>query len=330
MNSSFAVGIDLGGTNLKVAAVDREGRILAKRTRPLDSALEPKLAIPWIAGEVDALVAEASLGLVDTVGVGVGTPGPLNITEGLIIEAANLPGWKNVPIRDLLSDTLQCPVTLDNDGNAAAFGEYWVGAGGGGGDLVMLTLGTGVGGGVVLDGRLLHGHFDNAGELGHMIVVAGGLPCACGQRGCLEQYSSAGGVARRVVAAIERGETTVLAGRVEAGESIDAEDVAQGAASGDSLCLAIWEEACLYLSIACINIQHVFNPARIVLGGGMSRAGAFLLDHVLAKIDRQKWSLHDDLPGVTLATLGYDAGVIGAAGLAWQQAPGGGTGPGAG
>ncbi len=177
----------------------------------------------------------------------------------------------------------------------------------------------------MLDGRLLHGHFDNAAELGHMIVVPGGLPCACGQRGCLEQYSSAGGVARRVVAAIERGETTVLAGRVEAGESIDAEDVAQGAASGDSLCLGIWEEACLYLSIACINIQHVFNPARIVLGGGMSRAGAFLLERVLAKIEQQKWSLHDDLPGVTLSTLGYDTGVIGAAGLAWQQQPGGGA-----
>ncbi|MHC4698301.1 MAG: ROK family protein [Planctomycetota bacterium] len=319
MDSSVAVGIDLGGTNLKVAVVEHEGRIRAKRTCPIDAAHGPDPTIDRIVGEVDAALADASLARADVIGVGIGTPGPLNIKEGRIIHAANLPGWEDVPIRDRLHDTLQLPVTLDNDGNAAAFGEFWVGAGRGTDDLVMLTLGTGVGGGIVSDGRLVHGHFDNAAELGHMIVVSGGLPCSCGQRGCLEQYASAGGVARRVVAAMESGESCALGTRMQAGESIDAADVVGCAEHGDPLCLRIWEEACLFLSIACINIQHVFNPMRIVLGGGMSRAGTFLLDRVRANIQERSWSLHNDLPTVTLATLGYDAGVIGAAGLAWQR-----------
>jgi glucokinase len=182
----------------------------------------------------------------------------------------------------------------------------------------MLTLGTGVGAGVVLNGRVWHGHFENAGEIGHTIVARNGLPCTCGQRGCLEQYSSAGAVARRVVTAIRNGVQSQLDDAVMAGDPVDAARVAECARNGDPLCLRIWDEACLYLSIACVNIQHAFNPARIVLGGGMSRAGGFLLDPVIDHFSRQRWFLHDDFPTIALAELGYDAGIIGAAGLVWQ------------
>ena len=305
------------------------------------------------------MLGTLSLTRSDLVGVGVGCPGPLRIRDGCIIRTANLPGWNDVPLRDRLHAQFDLPVTLDNDGNAAAYGEFWVGAGRGSEDLVMLTLGTGVGAGVVLGGRLLHGHFDNAAELGHMIVVPDGLPCRCGQRGCLEQYSSAGAVAQRVITAIQAGEPCELADRVQAGNEpndaarvptdnphpdrnphrdrkgasdqdpareepdrhelapgrVDAALVAECAQRGDSLCLRIWDEACLYLAVACINIQHAFNPACIVLGGGMSQAGAFLMDRVTDHFTRLQWSLHTDYPRIVPAQLGSDAGVIGAAGL---------------
>ncbi|UCE59023.1 MAG: ROK family protein [Phycisphaerales bacterium] len=320
MAQSVAIGIDLGGTNLKVAAVDGNGRIVAQHARPVNAERGPDVVVTDIAQVVGDTLSGLTLTRSNVVGVGVGTPGPLNISAGRVIKAANLPGWKDVPLRDLLADSLSLPVSLDNDGNAAAYGEYWAGAGRGTENLVMLTLGTGVGAGVILDGQFLHGYFDNAGELGHMIVETNGVQCSCGQRGCLEQYASAAGVARRVVAAIKNGEDCALTGQVESGLSIDASDVARCAGKSDAVCLRIWDEACLYLAIACINIQHAYNPARIVLGGGMSNAGSFLLERVKKFIQQHKWSLHDDIPDVALATLGYDAGVIGAAGLAWAAA----------
>ena len=324
MEGTIAVGIDLGGTNLKGAAVDREGRILAQHTHPA-TGLGPDAAITHMVALVDRLLAEASLDRSGMAGVGIGTPGPLSHRTGRIIRAANLPGWLDVPIRDRLCAELQTPVTLDNDGNAAAFGEFWAGAGRGVEDLVMLTLGTGVGAGVILNGRVLHGHFENAAELGHMIVVANGLPCSCGQCGCLEQYTSAGAVARRVAAAIREGEPSALSKAVGKGEPLSAQRVVECARAGDPLCVRIWDEARLYLAVACITIQHAYNPARVVLGGGMAQAGDFLLDRVTDHVAKQRWSLHDDLPAITLAKLGYDAGVIGAAGLAWQHCKRGGV-----
>jgi len=318
VNVSVAIGIDLGGTNLKGATVDRDGQILTKDAHSI-AGLSPDTVMADIVGLVDRLLADASLDRSHVVGVGVGAPGPLSHRTGRIIRSANLPGWVDVPIRDRLGEKLQTPIVLDNDANAAAFGESWVGAGRGLNDLVIFTLGTGVGGGVVLDGRILHGHFENAAELGHMIVAVNGLPCSCGQRGCLEQYASAGAVARRVVSAIKEGKPSALSDAVGKGKPIDAEQVVQCAKAGDPLCLRIWDEACLHLAVACISIQHAFNPACVVLGGGMSEAGDFLLDRVTDHVSRQRWKLHDDLPTITLAQLGYDAGVIGAAGLVWQQ-----------
>jgi glucokinase len=207
-------------------------------------------------------------------------------------------------------------VTLENDANAAAYGEYWAGAGKDGGDLVMLTLGTGLGGGAIIDGRILHGHFDNAAEIGHMIVVAGGLECPCGQRGCVEQYASASAVARRVNAALDLGELSTLS------PPFTSEKVVEHAQEGDSLCLRIWDDACFYLSLACVNIQHLYNPARIVIGGGMADAGSFLLDRLHERVREQTWDLCDDSPEIMPATLGYDAGVIGAAGLAFRASQG--------
>ena len=313
---TVSVGIDLGGTTLTAVVVDREGKRLADRTTPAHVHRGPDSVISDMVGLVDALLAEASLDRKALIGVGVAAPGPLSHRSGRIIRSANLPGWVDVPLRDRLGEALEVPITLENDGNAAAFGEFRLGAGKDGADLVMLTLGTGVGAGVILNGQILHGHFENAAELGHMIVVHDGLSCSCGQRGCLEQYASAGAVARRAVAGIERGDSSSLAEAVKNGAPIDSETVASCARAGDELCLRVWDEACRYLGVACITIQHAFNPKRIVLGGGMSEAGSFLIDRVTHHLDRQRWTLHEDLPAIVPARLGRNAGAIGAAGLA--------------
>ncbi|MCH8967040.1 MAG: ROK family protein, partial [Planctomycetes bacterium] len=227
MKPTVAIGIDLGGTNLRVAVVDKSGQILARQIEPTHAAQGPDVVMDRMVRLGDSMLGTLSLTRSDLVGVGVGCPGPLRIRDGCIIRTANLPGWNDVPLRDRLHAQFDLPVTLDNDANAAAYGEFWVGAGHGSEDLVMLTLGTGVGAGVVLGGCLLHGHFDNAAELGHMIVVPDGLPCRCGQRGCLEQYSSASAVAQRVITAIQAGEPCELAERVQAGnEPNDAARVA--------------------------------------------------------------------------------------------------------
>jgi len=321
MTATVAIGVDLGGTNLKAAVVDQEARILAKGTMPTAPERGPDAVIADIVELTDDLIADRHLARARVAGVGVGTPGPLSYRQGRIIKAANLPGWHDVDLRDRLAERLHLPVVVDNDANAAAFGEHWAGAGRDGADLVLLTLGTGVGSGVVTEGRVLRGHFENAGELGHMIVAVDGLPCPCGQRGCLEQYASAGAVARRVAAAVAGGETSSAAEAVEEGNPLDARLVAAHARQGDILCNRIWDEACLYLAVACINIQHAFNPARVVLGGGMSEAGAFLSDRVNDHLRRQRWSLHDDVPAVVLSRLGPEAGVIGAAALVLIDAP---------
>jgi glucokinase len=214
-------------------------------------------------------------------------------------------------------------VALENDGNAAAFGEFRAGAGRGCDPLVMLTLGTGVGAGVVLDGRILHGHFDNAAELGHMVVVVDGLPCPCGQRGCLERYASADAVVRRVLDADQnrdrRGAVNPSRERERPDLTLRAEDIAQASVAGDPLCRRVWDEACLYLAVACVNIQHAFDPQRIILGGGLANAGDFLLDAVRIRFGERTWTLHDDAPEIVLAQLGPDAGVIGATALALDR-----------
>jgi glucokinase len=358
MNPPLAIGIDLGGTNIKAAVVDRDGNILHRLEQQTGASHGPGPIIDDLADLVRRLRRCSSLpspsqgeglgggnGFGEIVGIGLATPGPLDLRKGRIIHAANLPGWRNVPIRDVLAKKLGLPVVLENDANAAAFGEYCcAGTGRGDDDLVMLTLGTGVGAGVILNGRIVHGHFDNAAELGHMIVVVDGLPCPCGQRGCLEQYASANAITRRVADAWHPSEPGAEATRYSSSEPgavnptrerkrradqsrdregavtlLRAEDVANGAANGDPLCQRVWDDACLYLAIACVNIQHAYNPSKIVLGGGLSNAGAQLLDRVNAHFRKHTWSLHADAPEIVLAQLGPDAGVIGAAMLAMPQ-----------
>jgi len=317
MNGELAVGIDLGGTNVRAALVSPRGEIVRTsecRTRPERGS---DVVIDEMATMVNTLIKEQGSSRDSIVGLGVGSPGPLSHRDGVIYKAANLPGWENVRLRRLLLERTGLPTLVDNDANAAAYGEYWVGAGKSTRHIVVFTLGTGLGSGVVINGEILRGHFENAGEMGHMIVVAGGRPCSCGQNGCFEQYASAGNLAKHCMARIRQGQQSTLREVLERDGEFGAKAVAEAAQAGDDFAAQAWDEACYYIAVGCVNAQHAFNPQVIVLAGGMTKAGSFLLSAVTKHFRKLCWRLLDDAPDIAISVLGDDAGVVGAAGLAW-------------
>ncbi|GJM26391.1 MAG: glucokinase [Phycisphaerae bacterium] len=318
MTRQLAVGIDLGGTNIVTALIADDGDIIGIVTRRTDAGRGAERVVGEMADTVNDLIAQNSVSPDDVVGLGIGTPGPLRLSKGFIHRSANLPGWENVPIRQWLQDKTELPVQLENDANAAAYAEHWVGAGKGAGDLVTLTLGTGIGAGAIIDGEILRGHFENAAEFGHTIVELDGRPCSCGQRGCLEQYASPGNIAKYAIEQIRKGSKSSLGPVLKANGAFDSQAIAEAAQAGDALADTIWDEACRYIALACVNIQHTVNPEILVLAGGMSKSGDFLLGRVRRHFTAQTWKIFEDKPRIVLSNLGGNAGVIGAAGLAWK------------
>ncbi len=311
MSQPMTIGIDLGGTEIKYGLVDVRQQIIQERSRPTNVDQGPERVIANLV-EVGRELMEFG----DVVAVGIGSPGPLSPTSGIIYRSANLPGWENVPLRDRVSEALRRPVAMDNDANVAAYGEYKCG-GGASDDMVLITLGTGVGTGAIVNGEILHGHFENASEWGHMIVAVDGRACNCGQRGCLESFASATGITKQISEAIQAGERTSLADVWTRKNSISTEDVTAAVQAGDILANRVWKIVCTYLAVACVNMQHALNPARIVLGGGMAASGSLLLEPVRSEFRRLTWK-HDDAPVISLARLGNKAGLLGAAMLARQ------------
>lgn len=315
---AYCVGIDLGGTNLKAGLLDERAEVKCKFSVPTEAEQGADQVVANIAGSVERAIAEAGVGYDEVVGVGIGSPGPLSHKEGIIISPGNLPALRNVPIRALIHERTGIETTLENDANAAAWGEFWAGAGRDVSDLVMFTLGTGVGGGIIADGKLLRGYFENGAELGHLLVQPGGRACSCGQLGCVEAYSSAYNLARWAEELVAEGRSSSLSNKIEAGQLLMAEDVVEAAQSGDELAGYVWDRVCYYLAIACVQVQHATNPQRIVLAGGLIAAGDCLLEPLNRHFSELTWKLLDDSPEIIFATLGNDAGFIGAAGCAWE------------
>lgn len=307
MNPRIAIGIDVGGTAIKAGVVSEAGQILARESLETRTGEGPDAIIQQLAGLANRLRCE---GVVSAIGVGM--PGTLDAKRGIVHAAPNLPGWVEYPLVQNLTAAMGLPAFLENDANCAALGEYARGAGSGMQHMVLLTLGTGVGGGIILHGRLWRGADGSAGEWGHVIVQSGGRRCNCGQLGCLEAYASASNTALRAFEAVQSGRPTLLTRAYRDG-AIESQDIVEAAQAGDELASEIWTETCHYLAVACINIQHSVNPQRIVLGGGMSKAGSFLLEGVQAEVLRIGSRIVGRLPEVRLATLGNDAGFVGAA-----------------
>jgi glucokinase len=315
MSETF-VGIDVGGTNVKIGLFDPKLKLICKTSVTTDADMGPEVVIDKMAKTVKELLAQAGLSLQDIVAVGIGTPGPAKYSQGIIIKSTNMPKFKNVPICRMLNERLGAPIVFDNDANVACWGEYAVGAGKGVKDIVFFTLGTGIGGGIVSNGELVHGCDENAAELGHTIIYPDGRPCNCGQRGCVEAYASADSTARRATEALEGGAKSSLKKVLDKKGRITSKDVYEHLAAGDELAKEITDGTAKALAITCISMLHATDPKRIVFAGGMIAAGDVLLNAIKRFFDEHVWTIKKEAVEICFATLGEDAGIIGAAALA--------------
>ncbi len=314
--SETYVGIDVGGTNIKIGLFDSELKLICKTSITTDAEMGPEIVINNMAQTVEQLIAGAGLSLQDVVAIGIGTPGPAKYSEGIIIRSTNMPKFKNVPICRMLNEKLGAPIVFDNDANVACWGEYTVGAGKGVKDIVFFTLGTGIGGGIVSDGELVHGCDENAAELGHMIIYPDGRSCNCGQKGCVEAYGSAASTARRATEALEAGAKSSLKKVLDEKGKITSKDIYEHLAAGDELAKEITDGTAKALAITCINMLHTTEPKRIIFTGGMIAAGDALLNRIKDFFDEYIWTLKKESVEICFATLGEDTGIIGAASLA--------------
>jgi glucokinase len=317
--SEIYIGIDLGGTNIKIGCFDEKLNLLCKTSVITEAQMEPKVVVERINAGTRKLLADNNIPMESVKAVGIGVPGPSNVENGMIIAAPNLPLFKNVPIRDMLSEKFDKPVVFENDANVACWGEHAVGAGKGIDNMVFFTLGTGIGGGIITEGKLLHGFNNNATELGHLIVRPGGRVCGCGQKGCAEAHASASSTAARAQEAIEAGAESSLKKVLEDNKQITCKDVFEHAKSGDKFATEIVEETAKCLAILCIDLLHTTGPERIVFAGGMIAAGEQLLGRVKHYYEEYLWTLKAEKTEICFATLGEDAGIIGAAALALYE-----------
>jgi glucokinase len=317
MSEKWIVGVDLGGTTTKLAFINMNGEIGHKWEIPTDNSNEGQNITRNISDAINQKLEELKVQKSKLVGIGMGAPGPVDYETGIIRNVVNL-GWKdNFPLQESLQSLTDLPAAIENDANCAALGEMWNGAGKGAKDLVCVTLGTGVGGGVIANGNIVQGINGAGGEIGHITSIPfGGAPCNCGKSGCLETIASATGIVR--LASIELSKDEAKGQLVEIfaeNGQVTAKDVFDSARNGDQQAKKIVDEVAFHLGFALANIANTLNPEKIVLGGGVSRAGEILLDAVKATFSMFAFSSVRESTNLTLATLGNDAGVIGAAWL---------------
>ncbi|ADM68069.1 ROK family glucokinase [Paenibacillus sp. SEL1] len=312
MSESIYVGVDLGGTAIKVGICNENGQLLHTYEGPTETDKGVDVVIGNIEKYVRHIVEQSPYEWDQLKGVGAGVAGFTNVRDGIIVLAPNI-GFRDVPIRALLENRIGKPVKIDNDANVAALGEAWAGAGKGIENCVCYTLGTGVGGGIIINGKIYQGSSGMAGEIGHISVVPDleAIQCGCGKMGCLETVSSATGIIRMAKDAVERGDRTSLA--LE--DQIAAKEVFDAAKAGDEVALRIVNRAAFYLGKSMAAVAAVLNPELFIIGGGVSKAGDFLFEEmrrVYAKLAPEPLQ-----KGVYIvpAVLGNDAGIVGAAGL---------------
>lgn len=313
MTDKWLVGVDLGGTTTKIAFLSTYGEILYKWEIPTDKSDSGKHIIAHIAKSIDAKLEQLDVKKEQLIGIGMGAPGPVEMRRGIIYEAINL-GWsENTPLKDLIEMETGLTAVIDNDANCAALGEMWKGAGNGAKDLVCVNLGTGVGGGVITNGEIVHGIRGAGGEIGHITVVPkGGYSCNCGKTGCLETVASATGVVR---VAREKLKSSTEDSVLRDLKVIGSKQVFDAARTGDSLALKIVDQLAYYLGLSLANLGNAVNPEKIVIGGGVSKAGKTLLEPVMNYFKRFAFPKVRTSTTIDIATLENDAGVIGAAWL---------------
>lgn len=315
MTEKMYVGVDLGGTTVKLAFVNKEGDMIHKWEIPTNTSDGGKHITKDIATSIEQKRESLHIDKSNLMGIGMGAPGFINFDTGFVYRAVNI-GWEDFPLKDQLEKESELPVIVENDANMAALGEMWQGAGKGASDLLCLTLGTGVGGGVITDGQIVHGITGMAGELGHITMIPeGGYPCNCGKTGCLETLTSATGIRRLAIDSIEDYPTSSLAKKYYSEGNIDSKDIFEAAVKHDPLAEYVVQKVTFYLGWAIANLAIAFNPEKIIIGGGVSKAGDSLIKPL--KEQFKKYALPRVYEGAQLrvAELGNDAGVIGGAWL---------------
>lgn len=338
--ANFSIGVDLGGTNLRIAAVDQQGRLLEKVTLGTQVALGREQVINDMCDAIRHLADKNRSSSLQ--GIGIGVPGIIDMKTGMLRESPNLPGWANSPVQAQIEQRLGTRVILENDANAAAFGEKWLGAARDVDNMAMLTLGTGVGGGVVLGGRIWHGMTGMAGEFGHITVEPEGVPCPCGNRGCLEQYASATAVVRMAREAITSGRAPGLQRAASSDPEFSAKAVYNLAIQGDEEARKIFRRVGRALGIGLADLVNALNLPMYVVGGGVSSAWEAFSPVIFEEL-RQRSMVYAATapplpisggqgasaqvePGgptktiITRALLGSDAGLYGAARLPLSMA----------
>jgi glucokinase len=314
-NSPLFVGLDVGGTTMKAGVVDDAGRPLSAVSLPTEAHRGQEFGLVRMCETIRRAVAEAGLGLGQVAAVGVATPGLMDLPAGIILDPPNLKPWRNVPVRQHVRDAFGVPTAFQNDANAAAYGEYWAGAGRGVHSMGLFTLGTGVGGGIILGDRILEGEHSHGAELGHMkIEMTRPRLCGCGRRGCLEAYASATAVVKRAQEALaeDGGRSALHAVARDRGE-LTARDVFDAAAAGDGLAARVVEDTAYYLAVGAMNLMHVIDPDMIVFGGGMIAAGDAFLERIRHHVRELAFPVPAERTRIRYAQLGGDAGFIGAA-----------------
>ncbi len=312
----YYLGIDLGGTNIKSGVVEDTGRPLSSVSIETQADLGPEVGIENLAKAGRLAVEASGLRWDQIAGVGLGSPGTMDLSRGMLLQPPNLPGWNNLPIRDLLAAKLDKPTVLQNDANAAAFGEYWAGAGRNTRSLVLFTLGTGVGCGIITEGRIIEGRHSHGGECGHIIIqMENGRRCGCGAYGHLEAYASATALVKRAHELLEEESIRSVLRDIPA-DDLTSRAINEAAAAGDATAQRLMKETAYYLAVGAVTLLHTIDPDIVLFGGGMIAAGEGFLEDIRQHVQKMAFPAVAKGTRVDYAELGGDAGFIGAAGCA--------------
>ena len=313
----YIVGLDLGGTNIVAGAMPEDGsREIAMQSQPTRAELGADGVTARIIEIIEVVIArtieETGASRGDFLGIGMGAPGPLDREHGVVIVAPNL-GWRNYPLRQVVTDAVGLPATLDNDANCATVGEWWRGAAQGGRNVVGLTIGTGIGGGIIIDGKLYHGASDVAGEIGHTTIDMTGRRCKCGNYGCLEAYASGPAIAERAREALYEDADTILLKMVDGQpERITAQTVYDAAHAGDEIAREIVRDTARFLGTGIANLLNLVNPDVVVVAGGVTHAGDALFEPLRAEVKRRAFRPAVTACRIVPGILPGSAGVVGA------------------
>jgi glucokinase len=308
------VGLDVGGTSMKAGVVNDDGLPLSAVSLPTEAYKGQEFGLERMCETICLAIQRAGVQLKQIKAIGVATPGTMDIPAGIILDPPNLHPWQNVPVRQYVHEVFKLPTAFQNDANAAALGEYWVGAGRDAHSMVLFTLGTGVGGGIVIGDKVLEGQHSHGAEIGHhRIEVSHPRQCGCGRWGCLEAYASATAVVKRTLEALqEKGSRSLLHSILQKHGEITAKNVFD-AARKDNLAARIVAETAFYLAVGAVNMMHTIDPDMVVFGGGMIAAGKTFLNTIRRHVKELAFPVPAAKTELRYALLGGDAGFIGAA-----------------